>query len=332
MDAARRGRSRRHARRDQPGARHGADPIIAVKLEVALLGFWMLRGYSTEGRNYVRAALALPAVQESDLAHAHALYVGAVLAHGQGDNAEAVRMLEACLVLRRGLGKQVDIAATLSTLSLVRMHVGDAERARQSEGEAVSIFRELKDRRGEAIGLVHLGQICAYFADDPQARGYFEQSLAIGRAIKNQEIESECELLLGELALDEGDLPSARQRFERSLAVCRGAEIKRGEATALWWIGKADLAGGDHDSARARLGEPSCLPGIRDERNIVCLEDQRRSHITKRGCAVALRGGATAEQLSLSRSPLSNSDSRSKWRQCGDTLGDGDFDAAWSEG
>jgi hypothetical protein len=58
----------------------GVDPFIAVKLAVALLGFWMLRGYASEGREVVRAALALPEVQESDMAQAWALYVGATLA------------------------------------------------------------------------------------------------------------------------------------------------------------------------------------------------------------------------------------------------------------
>jgi predicted ATPase len=39
------------------------DPLIAVKFEVALMGFWILRGYSREGRSYVRAAMKLPDVQ-----------------------------------------------------------------------------------------------------------------------------------------------------------------------------------------------------------------------------------------------------------------------------
>ena len=83
----------------------GVDPIIAVKLTVAMLGFWMFRGYSSEGRGLVKAALALPAIQASDIAQAHALYVGAALAESQSDYAEARQMLEACLELRRGLGK-----------------------------------------------------------------------------------------------------------------------------------------------------------------------------------------------------------------------------------
>ncbi len=35
----------------------GVDPFIAVKIAVALQAFWMLRGYATEGRGIVRAAL-----------------------------------------------------------------------------------------------------------------------------------------------------------------------------------------------------------------------------------------------------------------------------------
>ena len=84
------------------GALEGrSDPILSVKLIVALMGFWMLRGYSTEGRRYVRASLGLPAVQASDFLHGHALYVGATLAYSQSDYKEALEMLERCLAIRR---------------------------------------------------------------------------------------------------------------------------------------------------------------------------------------------------------------------------------------
>ena len=48
-----------------------------------------------------RVVLTLPAVQAHDVALGHALYVGAALATSQGDYAEAGRMLERCLLLRR---------------------------------------------------------------------------------------------------------------------------------------------------------------------------------------------------------------------------------------
>src|SRR5204863_7662546 len=155
----------------------GTDPILAVKFEVALQAFRFLRGYSTEGRKYIHAALALPGVIASDVAHGHALYVGAVLADNQSDYAEAVRMLEPCLELRRKIGNPVDVAATLSMLGTVRLHEGDADLARECDQEALAIFRSIDDRIGEAIGLGHLGEIALHVADSAQARDYFEQCL-----------------------------------------------------------------------------------------------------------------------------------------------------------
>ncbi|MEO7853743.1 MAG: hypothetical protein ABIR94_16055, partial [Rubrivivax sp.] len=142
----------------------GADAVIAAKFAAAMMVFWMLRGYSSEGRGIVREVLTLPAIQASDLAQAHVLYVGAALATSQSDHAEARQMLETCLVLRRRLGHPAEIAATLSTLSLARLQAGDAEGAGHCEREALKLFRSLDDKYGQAIGLLHLGQIAVYLA------------------------------------------------------------------------------------------------------------------------------------------------------------------------
>ncbi len=165
------------------------DPFVAVKFAVALQTFWLLRGYASEGRGVVRAALSLPAVQSSELARAWALYVGAALAGGQGDHVEARDMLETCLSLRRGLGDPLEIAGTLSTLALYRLHNGDWAAAIQAEQEALQTFRSLDNRRGEAICLEHLGYIALYEGDDERARIALEQALAIGHEIANHELE-----------------------------------------------------------------------------------------------------------------------------------------------
>ena len=100
--------------------------------------------------------------------------------------------------MRRGLGQPVEIAATLSTLSNVRLHEGDAQKGARVRGGGVGeIFRKLGDEIGEAIGLLHLGEICLDIADDEQARRHFEQCLTIARAIKYQGLESDCERMIG---------------------------------------------------------------------------------------------------------------------------------------
>jgi predicted ATPase/class 3 adenylate cyclase len=233
----------------------GTDPLVAVKMVVALQQFWLLRGYSTEARQLIRTALREPRIASSDVATAWALYVGAVLAESQSDYGEARDMLERCLVLRRRLGNPFDIAAALSTLSLVRLHTGDITVAAEGEREALQIFRAIGHRHGELIGLLHLGQVAQYLGNDQEAKSCFEQAFSIAREIKHQETQGECELRLGQLAFFGGESSDAELWFKRSLTLCREAADRRGEANAIRWLGKCDVRAGITASARARLIE-----------------------------------------------------------------------------
>ncbi len=127
----------------------GVDPVIAVKLEVALTRFRSLRGYSTEGRNNVRAALTLPGIMEPTAARAHALYTGRCA----GDEPERPRRGDADADGvphdPRTLGNTREIAATLSTLSTQYLHQDEAAKARDCGEQALELFRELGDRIGK---------------------------------------------------------------------------------------------------------------------------------------------------------------------------------------
>ena len=316
----------------------GVDPIIAVKLEVAMQGFRTLRGYSTEGRKNLRASLALPAVEASDVAQGHALYVGAALATNQSDYAEARGMLERSLALRRRLGNSFDIAATLSTLSWARLHEGDAAQARVCEEEALALFRKLGDRKGEAIGLQHLGEIDHGLGDHESARRHCEESLAIARTIMHAELEGECERMLGEIALEGGDLLTARARFTRSLKVCSGAGDKRGEATALWFLGKTDVVEGNTDSARIRLsGALRVFHAFEMRAELLeCLEDHATLARSVGSVEEAVHHYATAtiarERLGLVRPPRTERRLQAEFAAMRESLGGAAFEAAWAEG
>ena len=108
----------------------GVDPVIAAKFEVALMRFRILRGYATEARNNLHAALALPGIAEPSLARAHTLYASGTLAAYQSDHADALKMLTECLAIRRGLGNRRETAAALSALSTTYVRLGDWAKAR----------------------------------------------------------------------------------------------------------------------------------------------------------------------------------------------------------
>ena len=313
------------------------DPIIAVKFAVAVQGFWILRGYSSEGRKLIQAALALPAIQASPIAQAFALYVGASLAESQSDHAEARKMLETCLELRRALNSEVNIAATLSTLSLARLQAGDAVEAAAGESEALQIFRRLGDRIGEAICLLHLGQIHLHEGDDATARSQLEQCLAIAREIRHQEIEGECERVLGEVALETDDRGQASLRFKRSLTVCREAGDKRGEANALHWLARVDLQAGDAAAARPRLAE--ALRAFRAfemrQELLGCLEDHAALAQVEGRLEVAAGVLAAAAQsrqrLGLKLSPRAERRRQALIGALRRTMTDAPFESAWDE-
>jgi len=316
----------------------GVDPVIAVKFEVALARFRTLRGYSTEGRNNIRKALALPDMQDPNVARAHALYIGGALAKEQGDHGEALKMLTECLSIRRALGYRLEAAATLSILSALHLHQGDLAKAHDCDGEAISIYREVGDRIGEAIGLLNLGENSVQQGDQGSARKLFEQCLVIACSIRHQELESECERNLGELELDAGNLQAAQTRFARSLKVCRDAGDKRNEAIALWCVGKVDMASGDPISARNRLVEALCAMRALELRAeaLDCLEDCAAllHAIGASFSAVQLQSAVEAghQVLALSRRPRREA----KWKRNLEAtrvmLGDAAFDTAWTQG
>jgi predicted ATPase/class 3 adenylate cyclase len=316
----------------------GVDPVLAAKLTVNLLGFWLLRGRASEGRAAVAEALALPAVQASDLAHAWVLYAGAGLAGAQGAHAEARRLLEQCLAIRRGLGNPIQIAATLSTLALTRLQTGDAAGAAQDEQEALALFREHGDQVGEAIARLHLGQIALQAGDDAAAVAEFEAARVLSNTIGHHEVEGESELMLGQLAWLAGDVAAAVQRIDASLAICRGAEDKRGEADALHWLGKAHLDAGRPDDARQRLAE--ALRAFRDfemaEGTVDCLDDHAalRAAVGEGERAVELAAAAAQARSRLALPRPRRLEPR--WQRLLDglrsTLGGERYDAAWQRG
>jgi tetratricopeptide (TPR) repeat protein len=317
----------------------GVDPVIAVKFEVALMRFRILRGYSTEARNNVRAALAHPSIHEPTVARAHALYVGGALAMNQSDYAEAAQMLTECLAIRRGLGNARETAAALSTLSTNYVQQGEIAKARDCEEEAIGIFRELGDGIGEAIGLLNLGEISWRQADHCSAQHLFEQCLAIARRIKHLELESECERDLGELALGAGNVQAAQARFTRSLKVCRDAEDKRGEAITLWHLGRTDMAGGDLEAAREKLAEAMrALQAFEMNSELLdCLEDYARLLQLVGQVEIAVRAFAAAacvrEALRLPRSsPRGGGEREASIKAARTALGTPAFETAWSAG
>ena len=77
-------------------------------------------------------------------------------------------------------------ADDLLKVGLKQYQVSQFEKAFQSWQEALKLYREIKDLRGEGSTLGNLGIVYYLFGRYPKAIEYQEQSLAIAREIKNR--------------------------------------------------------------------------------------------------------------------------------------------------
>lgn len=314
------------------------DPIVAVKFQVALMNFWIPRGYVSEARRSVDASLVRSAVRASPVAHAHALYVGATLAASQSDHETAVRMLEECLALRRTIGDASEVAGTLSTLSFVLLNRGDASGARERGAEALATFRELGNDLGQAISLLRLGNIHLYLSEYDEARRYFEQGLAIAARMQHAEMHSEFERMLGEVALCVHDLAAAQGHASRSLEICEAAGVKREEASTQHFLGRVALAHSDPAKAAACfVASLRAFHAFDMKAELLdCLDDVARI-LQDRGAsrdAAELMAAADAvrNRLAISRSPRADKVSRDIAEQVRALMNAGELERARTAG
>ena len=106
---------------------------------------------------------------------------------------------------------------------------GQFTAALQSWQQALQIYREIKDRKGEGISLGNLGLAYLSLGDYPKAIDYYQQSLAIAREIKDRQGEGISLRNLGNAYHSLGDYPKAIDYIQQSLAIAREIKDRNGE-------------------------------------------------------------------------------------------------------
>lgn len=219
----------------------GVEPLIGVKVAIALHNFWVLRGRAAEGRAALQSMLDWPVVRDSGVVRAHVLYVLAGLAGELGEHAAALQALEDCLALRRAHGGAVEVAATLHEVAMARLALGHSSAARAANAESLALF----EQAGEAVGVVQArllqGQVALFDGDAEAARESLGAGLQRARQLGLPEGEAEGLLLLGQCAWQAGDLVEAGQQLAASLRRCDEAADLRGAVQARAWLGRLAL-------------------------------------------------------------------------------------------
>jgi predicted ATPase/DNA-binding XRE family transcriptional regulator len=210
-------------------ARDGGEHLLGLRLAGALWRFWRRRDYFSEGRAWLEEFLALSDVTPDATAMAvrlRALNGAAWLASLQPDFADAARLFEQSMALRRAFGETQSEVGLLDNAARAWRSAGEYQRATPLMEEALEQRRALGDRGSFSVGglgysLYELGLVLREQGDFVRATALFEECVEFHRTLEDRVGVSIGLLGLSDVARDQGNIREIRKFAEKSLAIMR---------------------------------------------------------------------------------------------------------------
>jgi tetratricopeptide (TPR) repeat protein len=291
-------------------ARDAGEGHTLARLSGALWLFWHIRGYWTEGRQWLEIALTLdpdlPVAIKSKILNG----LGN-LAMAQDDYGPAQQFHRANLRLRRAGGARLGVASTLYNLGNVLLMQGEIQEAQALLEEGLALAREEESTPHITAILNRLGYLAHQQARYSAALAYYQESLTLARRINHAPYLANCLSNLGDLFRLQRNDAQATLHYRESLALCRQLDYKVGSATVLFNLGALALTNEDADEAAPLFQESLQM---------------RQELGSKHGIAVCLIGlaGVANIQADAGRAAVLLSAATSLLRQLGSSLVDVD--------
>jgi predicted ATPase/DNA-binding SARP family transcriptional activator len=227
------------------------DPELALRLASSLRLFWEVRGYFSEGGQWLEQAL-VHADEVAPLVRLRALSASGAIAFRLGDFPRARERFTATLVRARELGDELWIARALSDVGTVAAALEEYDDASVLLEESADLFRKLEVPARLATVLGNLGHIASQRGDYERAIEVTEEALALESSHKaNASISL---FNLGSHNLEAGNREKAREWLERAIAHTLELGFKEVMAYALAAYVRLCLLEGDAPRAAYLAG------------------------------------------------------------------------------
>jgi predicted ATPase/class 3 adenylate cyclase len=223
---------------------------VELGLTAALAPFWQVRGYLTEGRRWLEAALGQTTSDAPGGLRLQAMVDAGILAQTQGDNSAAAVWFEQALGDARAAGDHGRETALLNNLGAVALWRGELLEAERLFEEALSSAEAAGDRRRRADALANLGAVAHYRDDVPRALARYMAGVAEWRELGDDSGIADMLLNIVRLLAPFGEhRERARAAGEEALVRYRALRDPLGEAQALASLGLLALVEGDLERA-----------------------------------------------------------------------------------
>ncbi len=237
---------------------HESGTGAGLRLAVDLSRFWQVRGYSTEGFEWLKGALAHNGGVLSRL-RAQALNFAGLLAANLGNFNASAQLCAESLDLFRELGDRRGISGSLINLGEAIKGQGDLRGATALFEEGLVLAREIGSKRGTAVALKNLGWVARIQGDYTRATVLLEEGSALLKEVGDTRGVAQSLMNLGGLAWERGDYGQATSLLEESLRLFRGCGDTLGVAGVLNGLGLVAERRGEYERAIAFSEESLAL-------------------------------------------------------------------------
>ena len=282
---------------------------LAVRLSGALRWYWITRGAFSEGRAFLKTALALPHDGAQSRARANALSIAGELALRQGSYTNARSLLEESVACYRELEDTSGLAEALLNLGLVHAYQQHFTTARSFIEEGIALGRQLHDQwlLGHALDslarlhwkqgdmqttralceeVIHnhtvtgenraqisprklLASIALVEGDYKRAAVLATELLTLAETIGDQESQFNALFTLGDVAKNQRDDAQALHFYQQSLTIAQTSDDRRNRSMTLSRLGNLAFRQGNHKEAIARYGESLSLARTFEDTTVV---------------------------------------------------------------
>jgi len=220
---------------------------MGMRLAAALVWFWCLRGFVSEGIVRLESALkrtdSLPNLSSEQLTilRAKCCYGTGALAFVQGDLVNARAQLAESLALFQKVRAKPWIPQTRYMIGLALAEQGDLCGARVEYEESLPLLREVGDAWSTAFVLTCLGHVVSMQGDPAGAGLFYEESLTLFEALNHTFGRGLVLNGLGALAQLRGRPATGQQLCEESVTLMRATGDKRALSAVLAGLGQVVL-------------------------------------------------------------------------------------------
>ena len=228
------------------------NPVVALSLAGSLWRFWWARGYLSEGRALLEAALDGEASQAQF--RARALRGLAAIAQAQGDVTAATNHINEAARLFSEFDDQAGLARCYETLGLLAEESDDLVAARSHFHRSSELYEVIGDEAGISTAIGNLSNVALIAGDYDEAYELAEWSMKIDERLSHKEGVAGSLINMGFAALERDELEEASQLISTCLRIAR--EIDHKELIAISLEASAALAvtNDDVESADELLG------------------------------------------------------------------------------